>query len=49
MSLIEKGKALAKNGQVEAAIEHFKQAQPVDGRFKFGDIEDYARRLSTAD
>jgi len=49
MSLIEKGEELAKNGQTEEAVEQFKQAQKVDGRFKFGDIEDYARRLSTTD
>ncbi|EDN65036.1 hypothetical protein BGP_6190 [Beggiatoa sp. PS] len=49
MSLIEKGKALAKKGQIEAAVEQFKQAQQMDKRFKFGDIEDYARRLSTTD
>jgi hypothetical protein len=46
MSLIEKGKKLAENGQVEEAIEQFTQAQKMDERFKFGDIEDYALRLS---
>ncbi len=45
--MVEKGRALAKEGQIEAAIEQFKQAQNVDERFKFGGgIEDYARRLS---
>ncbi|MEK8018917.1 MAG: hypothetical protein VSS75_018765 [Candidatus Parabeggiatoa sp.] len=45
--MVEKGRALAKEGQIEAAIEQFKQAQKVDERFKFGGgVEDYARRLS---
>jgi hypothetical protein len=28
---------------IEAAVKQFKQAQKVDERFKFGDIEDYAK------
>jgi len=32
-------------GQTEAAVKQLKQAQKVDGQFKFGDIKDYAKRF----
>jgi len=34
---------VSSKGQIEAVIKQFKQAQKVDERFKFGDVEDYAK------
>ncbi len=45
--MIKKAETLAEQGQIDAAVAKFQQAQKVDPRFKFADnLENYAQQIA---